>query len=83
MNYQAWVIDLKTKKYRKVGVATMGPEQAHREVAARVLGGSEVAVVLPARDLADRYSEVQQTLSDEVIDLVVVLYGPDNTENGV
>ena len=43
----------------------------------------EVAVVLPARDLADPASEVQQTLSDDVLDLVVVLYGSELPEIGV
>lgn len=83
MNYQVWKINLKTKEYSKIGAAENRPRDAHRRASEADRGVDEVAVVLPARDLADPASEVQQTLSNEVLDLVVVLYGPISSGNEV
>lgn len=83
MNYQVWLINLKTKKYSRVGSSEISQHDAHRQAAEVTCAVDEVAVVLPARDLADPASEVQQTLSDDVLDLVVVLYGSELPEIGV
>lgn len=83
MNYQVWKINLKTKEYSKIGATENRLRDAHRGASEADCEVDEVAVVLPARDLADPASEVQQTLSSEVLDLVVVLYGPISFENEV
>lgn len=90
MNYQTWVVDIKTRKCRKIGTPEISQKEAMDSAMTAIsdgdegpLGVDDVTVVLPTHDLSQPGSDVQQTLGDEVVDLVVTLDGLDSPENGV